>query len=95
MAMPRSAEMIAAVLGVAKTGAAYLPIDPDYPAERISFMLADAQPALIVCTARKRRPVRRGAAGRWCWMTRPLRRPSRDARRTGSGCGRAWMARRM
>ena len=43
--------MIAAVLGVAKTGAAYLPIDPGYPAERIGFMLADAQPALIVCMA--------------------------------------------
>ena len=36
--------MIAAILGVAKTGAAYLPVDPDYPAERITFMLADAQP---------------------------------------------------
>ena len=50
IAVPRSAEMVAAVLGVAKTGAAYLPVDPAYPAERISFMLADAQPALIVCT---------------------------------------------
>ena len=48
--VPRSAEMVAAVLGVAKTGAAYLPVDPGYPAERISFMLADARPALIVCT---------------------------------------------
>ena len=50
IAVPRSAEMVAAVLGVAKTGAAYLPIDPGYPADRISFMLADAQPALVVCT---------------------------------------------
>ncbi len=51
IAVPRSAEMVAAVLGVAKTGAAYLPVNPGYPAERISFMLADARPALIVCTA--------------------------------------------
>ena len=51
VAVPRSAEMVAAVLGVARTGAAYLPVDPGYPAERIGFMLADAQPALVVCTA--------------------------------------------
>ena len=50
IAVPRSAEMVAAVLGVARTGAAYLPVDPGYPAERIGFMLADARPALIVCT---------------------------------------------
>ncbi len=51
IAVPRSAEMVAAVLGVAKTGAAYLPVNPGYPAERIGFMLADARPSLIVCTA--------------------------------------------
>ena len=50
VALPRSAEMVAAVLGVARTGAAYLPVDPGYPAERIGFMLADARPALMVCT---------------------------------------------
>ena len=50
VALPRSAEMVAAVLGVAKTGAAYLPVDPGYPAERIGFMLADARPGLIICT---------------------------------------------
>ncbi len=50
IAMPRSAELVAAILGVTKTGAAYLPVDPDYPAERISFMLADARPALVLCS---------------------------------------------
>ena len=50
IAMPRSAELIAAILGVTKTGAAYLPVNPDYPAERITFMLADAGPALILCS---------------------------------------------
>ncbi|MBG6094018.1 amino acid adenylation domain-containing protein, partial [Actinomadura viridis] len=48
--MERSADLVAVVLGVAKAGAAYLPIDPAYPAERIAFMLADAAPALVVCT---------------------------------------------
>ena len=46
VAMPRSAEMVVAVLAVLKSGAAYLPVDPAYPAERIAFMLADAAPGL-------------------------------------------------
>ena len=33
-----------------KTGAAYLPVDPDYPADRIAHLLADAAPALLVTT---------------------------------------------
>ena len=46
----RSAELVIALLGVLKAGAAYLPVDPGYPAERIGFMLADARPALVACT---------------------------------------------
>ena len=48
VATERSAEMIVAVLGVLKSGAAYLPIDPANPADRIAFMLADAAPAAIL-----------------------------------------------
>ncbi|WP_329529735.1 amino acid adenylation domain-containing protein (plasmid) [Streptomyces sp. NBC_01450] len=50
LALPRSVESIVALLAVAKSGAAYLPLDTDYPAERIAFMLADARPLLAVTT---------------------------------------------
>jgi nonribosomal peptide synthetase DhbF len=50
VAMARSASTIVAWLAILKTGAAYLPIDPDYPGERIAFMLADAQPLLLLTT---------------------------------------------
>ncbi|MGW3916623.1 amino acid adenylation domain-containing protein, partial [Streptomyces sp. NPDC005070] len=46
--LPRSAELVVAVLAVLKTGAAYLPVDPDYPAARITYMLQDARPAVVL-----------------------------------------------
>ncbi len=49
--MGRSVALVAAVLGVMKAGAAYLPVDPNYPAERIAFMLADAAPAVVIASA--------------------------------------------
>ena len=42
--------MIVAILAVHKTGAAYLPLDPDYPDERIAYMLEDAKPACLITT---------------------------------------------
>ncbi|CAM5361850.1 non-ribosomal peptide synthetase [Streptomyces tanashiensis] len=51
LALPRSVDMVVATLAVAKTGAAFLPVDPAYPADRIAFVLTDAAPALVV-TAR-------------------------------------------
>ncbi|MFG2797026.1 amino acid adenylation domain-containing protein [Streptomyces pseudovenezuelae] len=46
--LPRSAEQIVAVLAVLKAGAAFLPMDPDYPAGRLRHMLADARPSLVL-----------------------------------------------
>ncbi|WP_159051828.1 non-ribosomal peptide synthetase, partial [Streptomyces niveiscabiei] len=48
LALPRSADLVVAVLGVLKSGAAYLPLDPDYPAARREFMVEDTQPALVL-----------------------------------------------
>ena len=44
----RSIELVVAVLGALKAGAAYLPLDPSYPRERLSFMISDAQPAVVL-----------------------------------------------
>jgi hypothetical protein len=45
ISMERSIEMVVAILGTLKSGAAYLPLDPDYPAERLTFMTEEARPS--------------------------------------------------
>jgi non-ribosomal peptide synthetase component F len=47
-ALPRRAEAVVALLGVMASGAAWMPLDPDYPADRLSLMCADAKPALLL-----------------------------------------------
>ncbi|CAL9399375.1 amino acid adenylation domain-containing protein [Streptomyces sp. enrichment culture] len=48
LALPRSVELVTALLAVVKSGAAYVPMDPDYPAERLGHMVADSAPVLVV-----------------------------------------------
>src|SRR5699024_1007950 len=52
IALPRSVEMVAAIFAVLRTGAAYLPIDLDLPAERIGLMVDDAEPLCVLSTSR-------------------------------------------
>ncbi len=49
--VPRSGEAIIGLLAILKTGAAYLPIDPAHPDERIKFMVSDAGPVAVLTTA--------------------------------------------
>jgi len=44
----RSLEMLVGLLGTLKAGGAYLPLDPNYPAERLKYMLGDAQPSVVL-----------------------------------------------
>jgi natural product biosynthesis luciferase-like monooxygenase protein len=46
--MERSLEMLVALLGVLKAGGAYLPLDPEYPSDRIAFMVEDAQVPILL-----------------------------------------------
>jgi amino acid adenylation domain-containing protein len=51
LVLPRSADMLIAILAISKAGAAYVPVDPAYPAPRIGSLLADCAPLLVLTTS--------------------------------------------
>ncbi|RST19929.1 non-ribosomal peptide synthetase, partial [Streptomyces sp. WAC04770] len=59
VALPRSTDLIVALHAVQRAGGAYLPVDPEYPAERVGHMLTDAAPHLLLTLTglRERLPV--------------------------------------
>ncbi|HEV7129225.1 MAG TPA: non-ribosomal peptide synthetase [Ktedonobacterales bacterium] len=60
--LERSPSLVVSLLAVLKAGGAYLPLDPSYPAERLSYMLADAQPLALVTRTQLCAPLRTGGA---------------------------------
>jgi enterobactin synthetase component F len=56
VSVPRSAELVVALLAVLKAGAAYLPLDPDYPEQRLAYMLQDAEPVCAITDRAGRLP---------------------------------------
>ncbi|WP_405497091.1 non-ribosomal peptide synthase/polyketide synthase [Nocardia sp. NBC_00511] len=57
VALPRSIELVVALLAVIKAGGGYLPVDPSYPADRIAYLMADARPACVITTAALEMPL--------------------------------------
>ncbi|MFJ2276117.1 amino acid adenylation domain-containing protein [Streptomyces sp. NPDC087866] len=66
VALPRTHELVVALLAVLKAGAAYLPLDPDYPAQRLSYMLDDARPRLLLTTPALHRRLPENAVPHLC-----------------------------
>ena len=90
VAMGRSAELVVVLLAVLKAGAGYVPVDPEYPAERAGFMLGDAGAVLLVCDRGRRGGCRRGTFRGWWWMTRGRRRQCRSCRPGRWPMGSGW-----
>lgn len=61
--LPRGIEMMVALLGVLKAGAAYLPLDPAYPEERLAYILKDSQSAALITFAEGDEKMARVKAG--------------------------------
>ena len=52
ISVERSLEMVVGLLGILKAGAAYVPVDPEYPTERIGYMLRDSQAQVLLTQKR-------------------------------------------
>ena len=90
LCLERGPEMVIAILGAWLAGAAYLPLDPGYPAGRLAFMLADSRAAVVVAGGLEPGWCRGGL--RWTWVMRGWRRRWRGRRwwRGGRVLGGGW-----
>ena len=82
LALARSPEMMVALLAVLKAGGAYLPLDPDYPAERLAHMLRDSGATLVLTQSALLEPLapvlRETGVEAWC-LDEPQQRVGDDA----------------
>ena len=77
LCLDRGADMVIAMAGVWLAGAAYLPLDPGYPAARLGYMLAASQARLVVTRGGLPQGWPPRAPRWWTWRTRPSPRGSR------------------
>jgi amino acid adenylation domain-containing protein len=65
----RSVDMVVAMVAVMKAGAAYVPLDPAHPADRLAYMLRDSGPALLLTQSRLRPSLPSGSLPVFCFDT--------------------------
>jgi amino acid adenylation domain-containing protein/non-ribosomal peptide synthase protein (TIGR01720 family) len=85
VAMERSAGMVAALYGVLKAGAAYVPVDPGYPAARVAHMLADSAATLVLTHPSHAGLVAEGVEGTGARVIDACAEASPDAAAAGAG----------
>ncbi|WP_052433450.1 non-ribosomal peptide synthetase [Streptacidiphilus carbonis] len=66
VALPRSSDLVVALLAVLKAGGCYLPVDPGYPSRRLAFVLDDAAPLLVLTTGATAAALPEGGPARLC-----------------------------
>ncbi len=62
LAVERNADVAVGILAILKAGAAYLPLDPDYPRDRLAFIVGDAKARLVLASSKVRDSLQLGAA---------------------------------
>ncbi|MGW2514730.1 amino acid adenylation domain-containing protein [Streptomyces scopuliridis] len=78
--VPRCADLMVTLYAVLKAGAAYLPVDPGYPAERVAALLADARPVQVITRRADDLPVRPGPGTRHLVLDLPATQEALAAR---------------
>ncbi|MGW0809524.1 amino acid adenylation domain-containing protein [Nonomuraea sp. NPDC002799] len=87
--LPRGVELVAALIGVHLAGAAYLPLDPEHPGERLAYMLADSGTRVLITTATTPAPPTEATAVRSVVQMEDLGEPAGRMEDLGEPAGRA------